>query len=229
MATSSYAGPVTRRSRPDLSSGLEPCVTAPARITTSGPSPFLDRKASLPGLHGLVGNEGVRRLVQRALRVGPAGDAYEREAEAMADDVMRNWGSGAPPVTEHPDADARRDARRAQVRRATGEGVGLEGGTVDRETEARISRVQGGGQPLPAGVRQPMEGALGADFSAVRVHSGPDSVGLNRSMQARAFTVGSDIFFARDEYRPETTPGRRLLAHELTHTIQQGAARQLEI
>ena len=72
-----------------------------------------------------------------------------------------------------------------------------------------------------------MEGAFGADFGGVRVHADSSADGLSRSMQAKAFTVGSDIFFARGQYQPSSTSGQRLLAHELTHTVQQGAAGEL--
>lgn len=195
-------------------------------MADGGGSP--EHGSALLALQPLVRNQGVQRLVQRTLRVGPAGDSYEREADAMADEAMRNWGGRLEQTTDDVEESARPTARTTRVSRATGEGVGLEGGTLDHESESQITQLQGDGQPLPAAVRQPMEGAFGADFGAVRVHSGPDSDALNRSMQARAFTVGPDIFFASDEYRPETTSGRHLLAHELTHTIQQGVARQLD-
>jgi hypothetical protein len=69
-----------------------------------------------------------------------------------------------------------------------------------------------------------MEGAMGTDFSSVRVHTGSESDSLNKSLSARAFTTGSDIFFRSGEYNPATTQGQQLLAHELTHVVQQGAA-----
>ncbi len=72
-----------------------------------------------------------------------------------------------------------------------------------------------------------MEASFGADFGSVRVHTGPSVDALNRSMQARAFTVGADIFLADGEYQPGSTSGQRLLAHELTHTLQQGASVRL--
>lgn len=65
---------------------------------------------------------------------------------------------------------------------------------------------------------------MGADFSAVRVHVGSQSDELNSRIQARAFTTGSDVFIRRQDYSPTTTSGQRLLAHELAHTVQQGAA-----
>ena len=167
-------------------------------------------------LQRVIGNRGVvRALVQRKLDVGPAGDAFEREADQMADDVMRAL--AAAPTTAGHDG--------TRVRRSTVDGaVGLEGGPLGTGAETAIDRARGGGSRLPDALRTSMEGSFGADFSGVRVHAGPGADDLNRSMQARAFTVGRDIFFARDQYRPGTPAGQRLLAHELAHTLQQGAS-----
>lgn len=77
---------------------------------------------------------------------------------------------------------------------------------------------------LPAGIRAPMENAFGADFSGVHVHADGESERLNRSVHARAFTTGDDIYFRPQEYRPHEDSGRQLLAHELTHVVQQRAA-----
>ncbi len=73
-----------------------------------------------------------------------------------------------------------------------------------------------------------MEGAFGADFSQVRVHSGSASSKLNDRVQAKAFTIGNDIFFRDGVPDARTSHGQELLAHELTHTVQQGAARSLD-
>jgi hypothetical protein len=80
------------------------------------------------------------------------------------------------------------------------------------------------GRPLPDGVRAPLEGLLGADLGAVRMHADTRADQLARVLGARAFTAGREIFFRRGEYRPGSLAGQRLLAHELTHTAQQAAA-----
>jgi len=77
------------------------------------------------------------------------------------------------------------------------------------------------GRPLENGVRARMESAFGADFGGVRVHTGADAEALNQALNARAFTTGQDIFFGKGEYDPGSSNGRELLAHELTHVIQQ--------
>jgi hypothetical protein len=89
------------------------------------------------------------------------------------------------------------------------------------DIESAIQRKRGGGQSLDSGVRGQMESAFGADFSAVNVHTDSEADTLNRSLSARAFTTGQDIFFKQGEYNPGSSSGRELLAHELTHVVQQ--------
>jgi Domain of unknown function (DUF4157) len=88
--------------------------------------------------------------------------------------------------------------------------------------ESAIAQARGSGQPLAVTIRQPMEQAFGADFSGVKVHTDSHSDRLNRSIQARAFTTGQDIFFSRGAYQPTSQGGQKLIAHELTHVVQQG-------
>ena len=86
---------------------------------------------------------------------------------------------------------------------------------------ARIGLGQGGGKPLPDAVRGQMEAALGADFSGVRVHVGPQAGRIG----AIAFTMGNDVYFAPGRYQPDTLQGKQLLGHELAHVVQQRAGR----
>ena len=98
--------------------------------------------------------------------------------------------------------------------------VGREGGTISAELSGRI-RAAGGGAALPAVTRERMESGFGASFAGVRVHA--DSP-LPGEVSAHAFTLGSDIHFAPGTYAPGGASGERLLAHELTHVVQQGGA-----
>ncbi|HEY9802620.1 MAG TPA: DUF4157 domain-containing protein [Leptolyngbyaceae cyanobacterium] len=99
------------------------------------------------------------------------------------------------------------------------QGGGGMAATSDLETS--INQARGGGQPLADDIREPMEQAFGADFSGVKVHTDTQSDQLNRSIQARAFTTGQDVFFRQGEYNPGSRGGQELLAHELTHVVQQ--------
>lgn len=98
-----------------------------------------------------------------------------------------------------------------------------DGGTpsVSPSVESGINSLRGSGQPLPESTRSFMEPRFGADFSGVRVHTDSNANHLARSINAKAFTVGKDVVFGSGQYAPETSGGKQLLAHELTHTVQQ--------
>ncbi|MBV8437900.1 MAG: DUF4157 domain-containing protein [Silvibacterium sp.] len=97
-------------------------------------------------------------------------------------------------------------------------------GEVAPEVETGIEKSRGTGQPLDTGVRGQMESAFGSDFSGVRVHTGSEAHELNNAVNAVAFTTGRDIFFREGAYSPGNSEGQKLLAHELTHVVQQGGA-----
>lgn len=103
--------------------------------------------------------------------------------------------------------------------------VGIAGGEVTGEVQAAIDQARGGGQPLEAGVASKIGGALGTDFSGVRVHTDAQAQAINRALGAQAATLGNDIFFNVGAYDPGTAGGQHLLAHELTHVVQQGGSR----
>ena len=95
--------------------------------------------------------------------------------------------------------------------------------TAGEETESPIKDVvgHGGGQALPEGVRSTMESRLGHDFSSVRVHDDGAASRSAQAVQAHAYTVGNDIVFQSGAYSPDTPTGQRMIAHELTHVVQQ--------
>jgi Domain of unknown function (DUF4157) len=105
------------------------------------------------------------------------------------------------------------------------DGAGLlPDGRVHPEVEQAIAAARGGGRPLDATVRESVAPALGDALDDVRVHDDAQAAELARSVNARAFTTGSDVYFGSGEYRPGTADGDRLLAHELTHVVQQRGA-----
>lgn len=112
--------------------------------------------------------------------------------------------------------------KRSVQRRVSGANIGAEGGALDQQTERSIRSAQGG-QPLEKQTRGSMEQAFGADFGGVRVHTNTKADTLNRSLQARAFTTGQNIFFKQGQYNPNSQGGKQLLAHELTHVVQQNS------
>ncbi|GIV76622.1 MAG: hypothetical protein KatS3mg050_1016 [Litorilinea sp.] len=174
-------------------------------------------------------------LLQPALAVNEPGDVYEQEAEAVANLVMRQPAAGStptvrrcacggaprghPPPGSGPDAEcpACRARRLSLQRQAQPSGPGRAPASV---------LPQGGGHPLPTATRRFFEQRFGQDFSPVRIHSDSQADARARAVQARAFTAGRDIVFAAGQYAPETTTGQHLLAHELTHVVQQGGQRR---
>jgi len=166
-------------------------------------------------LQRAAGNRAVNRLIQAKLIVGPADDPYEREAERVAAQL----GASASAAAELSE-------QRIQALPQTAV-VGPEGGEAGDEIERQLAAGKGAGAPLPADTRAVMESQLGADFSAVRVHTGADADRLNRQLGAQAFTYGADIYVGEGRYNPRSTEGQRLLAHELTHVTQQQAAPRL--
>ena len=96
---------------------------------------------------------------------------------------------------------------------------------IDREmtdsVESRLGSSKAGGDSLPESLRTDMESSFGADFSGVKVHTDQNAIQMNQDLGAKAFTHGNDIYFNADYYNPSTSSGRKLLAHELTHVVQQ--------
>jgi len=102
------------------------------------------------------------------------------------------------------------------------EGVGvLPGGRVHPDVETAIARTRGGGTALDPHMRARFGTGLGDELGGVRVHTDETADALVRSVSARAFTTGTDVYFAKDEFSPGTAEGESLLAHELTHVVQQ--------
>jgi hypothetical protein len=88
--------------------------------------------------------------------------------------------------------------------------------------EKKLDSGKGGGSGLPAGVKGKMESAMGADLSGVRIHTGAKAAEMSQEINAQAFTHGNNIYFNEGKYDPASSAGQHLLAHELTHTLQQG-------
>ena len=101
------------------------------------------------------------------------------------------------------------------------------GSNATPSIEKQIHSSTGNGIHLPDSTNQFMSNAMGSDFSGVKIYTGSNAVQMNRQLNARAFTYGSNIYFNSGEYRPESVNGKSLLAHELTHVVQQGSANKV--
>ncbi|MBP5455176.1 MAG: DUF4157 domain-containing protein [Paludibacteraceae bacterium] len=138
-------------------------------------------------------------LVHPKLELTEPGDSDEQEADVAANEVM----SG-------------------KVCRIISGGSASGGMAVSSQMESQLNHLQGGGQSMPAGLRGMMERGFDRDFSQVRLHTDSEAAGLSSSINAKAFTLGNDIYFNRGQFSPETSEGQRLVAHELAHVAQGG-------
>ena len=159
--------------------------------------------------------------LQRKATISSPGDAFEREADDVADKVMRMADTpaptAAPPAIQRKCASCEDEEKHIHTKRAT---PAVPDTSLD--TSAAVHAAAGGGAPLSHDVRSYFEPRFGRDFSQVRVHTDGAAANAARSVQARAYTLGRDIVFGSGAYAPASSAGRRLIAHELTHVVQQG-------
>lgn len=182
------------------------------------------RPADLLRLQQTVGNRAVgvllnrpsgqRPIVQAKLMVNDPRDKYEQEADRVADAVMR---MPAVPQDELDEEDEEAEIMTKPDIQGSGDGSF----EVGEEFEHQLQAGRGQGQPLPPTLRDEFERKFGTDFSRVRIHAGAQSDVLNHSIQAKAFTHRLDIYVGAGQYNPRSPEGKRLLAHELTHVMQQ--------
>ena len=170
--------------------------------------------------------------VQPKLTIGQPNDKYEQEADRVAEQVVQQINSPqfsatgsnnpAPNTTEH-------GKPKLQLKPIFQRRSAIEGEATP-DLESSINRARGGGQALDVGLQRKMGQAMGADFSRVKVHTDSQSDRLSKSIQAKAFTTGQDVFFRQGAYEPSSRGGQELIAHELTHVVQQnGGAVQRQV
>lgn len=164
--------------------------------------------------------------IQRKLTVGETNDPMEHEADDMADKIMR---TPERPLVQRQtddmdDEDIKRKPLSGQITpfiQAKGDG----GGVVASPAVANgIQATHDGGKSMDSSTKSFMESRFGTGFNDVKIHNGAEPAQLSQTLNAKAFTVGNNIYFNDGQYRPETPEGKHLLAHELTHTLQQGTA-----
>lgn len=107
-----------------------------------------------------------------------------------------------------------------KISRKISEGSSSFGVRVSTAMESQLSHMQGGGHSMPRGLQSMMESGFGRDFSQVRLHTDSQAAEMSSSINAKAFTLGNDIYFNKGQYNPNTTEGQKLMAHELTHVAQ---------
>ena len=193
-------------------------VNAAPRQTHAG---MLQRQCACGGIAGLSGTcadcqqkKLLGKPLQAKLRINEPGDVYEQEADQVAEQVMRI-----------PDAVVTKSIHdpRSQLvrRRATSVGTGV---TEAPSIVHDVWNSRSPGQPLDAAMRAFFEPRFGHDFGNVRVHVDDNARESARAVDALAYTVGRDVVFASGQYAPAAPAGRKLIAHELSHVVQQRSA-----
>ena len=178
-------------------------------------------------------------IIQKKLSIGSANDVYEQEADNMADKVVS---MPEPPQTkpqpkpqtgpllqrkcagceeeEQIQTKPLSDSIAPLIQR---KGDVSHGASVASDAvTTQISQSKGGGGKMDNETQHFMESRFGTDFSGVKIHTSNNAIQLSRQLNAQAFTVGNDIYFNEGKYNPSSNSGKHLLAHELTHTVQQG-------
>jgi hypothetical protein len=221
-------------------------------------SSFADR---IQFLQRTVGNQSVERMIrsgtlQAKLKIAEPGDVYEKEADMVADQVMRmpepqmaqsnnlhiqracpnceeNELHRQPikedeedklkrqPIEEEDEKKMQRQPEEDEEKNVQAKEASDLTPEVNPGIENQIQSIKGGGSPLSENERTFFEPRFGADFSQVRVHTDTQAAEAAQGVNAKAFTMGHDIVFSPDQYNPGTSTGKSLLAHELTHVIQQ--------
>ncbi|MCP4138643.1 MAG: DUF4157 domain-containing protein [bacterium] len=153
--------------------------------------------------------QGLYPHLQPKLEVSSPGDLFEQEADRVAEKVVNM-----------SDFDVQRQSVNLDIQTKENTGGAA---VVDFGVESGIRSMKGGGQPLPDSTGRYYKARFNRDFDHVRIHTGSRANELARAINARAFTTGNDIFFAKGEYNPAGREGKKLIAHELTHVVQQKA------
>ncbi|MBN2533273.1 MAG: DUF4157 domain-containing protein [Spirochaetales bacterium] len=166
-----------------------------------------------------LGNQEVIRLfhnseIQAKLYINQPGDIYEQEADRVAEKIA-----------DTSNSEIKNESGQIKIQKK----AAMTGGrSVLIQTESEINALKGKGLPMRKQVRDYFESRFGVDLGNVRIHKESNADRLARAIRARAFTLGNNIVFARNEYEPDTKAGKKLLAHELTHVIQQGSSDEIQ-
>ncbi len=187
-------------------------------------------------LQKTLGNRVVNKFIQKKLKIGKPNDRYEQEADRIAEKIMTMPASNcttcdekerlqpkladeiSPLIQRKEYGEEEEEEEETLQDKRTGQSETK----VTSEIENHIFCTKGMGNSLPNSTRAFFEPRFGYDFRQVRIHHDAESARLARQLNAEAFTYGRDIYFGAGKYSPDTTKGKKLLAHELAHVVQQG-------
>ncbi|WP_299222275.1 DUF4157 domain-containing protein [uncultured Aquimarina sp.] len=163
--------------------------------------------------------------IQPKLTIGQPNDVYEQEADAVANQVMK--------MSAHQDTSIQRKCDQCEEEELQMKPLSdsispivqkqSNGGMASSTISKSLAKSKGSGQKMDNTTKSFMNKGIGADFSNVKIHTDSRAIQMNQSLGAKAFTNGNDVYFNKGQYNPKSSDGKHLLAHELTHVVQQGA------
>ena len=167
-----------------------------------------------------------KMALQPKLAIGDPNGKYEQEDDATAARGIQQINSptnnaSTASLTQPVQRQEMQEDEELQMKSLVQRRENIGGGEASTDLESSIQSARGSGQSLDANLQRSMGQAMGADFSGVKVHTDSQSDQLNKSIQAKAFTTGQDVFFRQGAYEPSSRGGQELIAHELTHVVQQ--------
>ena len=167
-----------------------------------------------------------KMALQPKLAIGDPNGKYEQEDDATAARGIQQINSptndaSTASLTQSVQRQEMQEDEELQMKSLVQRRENIGGGEASTDLESSIQSARGSGQSLDANLQRSMGQAMGADFSGVKVHTDSQSDQLNKSIQAKAFTTGQDVFFRQGAYEPSSRGGQELIAHELTHVVQQ--------
>lgn len=204
------------------------CLTPRAQEYESQ-TPQQPSESDILPLQKSIGNQVIQKMIhsgkyQGDLKIDKPYKKYESKVNRTAEDIVRHTRVPVS-LTENTNGLIQRRGNQLEEEMEDTSHIlpkyRIDAEPVESNVETKIERSRGTGQPLQSDVRKKVETAFGMDFSGVRVHTDAEADTLNRELCAQAFATGQDIFFSKGAYAPWNYQGQKLLAHELTHTIQQ--------
>ena len=169
-----------------------------------------------------INKEKLQRFpVQTKLTVGAPDDPYEKEADSVADSIMRMPDQNfVQRKCAHCEEEEKKQVRRKPISQSiTGIQAKGEVGVSDGSLNNKINSSKGSG--IDSNTQSFMQNRFGTDFGSVKIHTDGEAIQMNQQLNAKAFTAGNDVYFNEGQYQPGSDSGRHLLAHELTHVLQQ--------
>ena len=169
--------------------------------------------------------------LQRKSTTGGKEEKVSKKEKVVPEDkvkVQRKCASCEKEEKVSRKAEELKEIDQPKVLQTKSESASASGGNAPSSVQSGIAATKGAGTSLPGHVSRDLGGKMGGDFSGVRIHDTSYAAKMNDSLNARAFTVGNNVYFNKGEYNPNSQRGKFLLAHELTHTMQQGASPEIQ-